>query len=187
MPGKKPESVNGSITKSRWFGVGVLGFSLTMVALPLLFASRLKDLKTFGYAGIFLLNFLGSATVLIPSTAIMSVGVGGSLYNPFVVALISSLGSSLGEVVGYGVGYSSEKIANLRRYKRVYKAFTFLFDKSGELAVFVIAFIPNPFFDVIGIFAGISRFSLPKFLVIVFVARFLRDVIIASTGAFLGG
>lgn len=155
-----------------------------MLLAPLFFANRLRDLKTLGYVGILLLNFLGSATVLIPSTAIMSVGVGGSLYNPLVVALVSSLGSSLGELVGYGVGYSSEKIANLRRYRRVYKAFTFLFDKSGELAVFVIAFIPNPFFDVIGIFAGISRFSLPKFLVIVFVARFLRDILIANFGAF---
>lgn len=181
-----PQETSKNPVQSKWIGVGLFVMSLTLVILPLYFRQWFQEFAALGLVGIFVFNVIGSATVLIPSTAIVSVGVGGSLYNPLLVALFSAAGSALGEMVAYVLGYSSGKVVNVRQYKRIYKVFSIWFEKSGELTVFLLAFIPNPFFDVVGIFAGISRFSMGKFLVIVFVARFLRDVIIASTGAFFG-
>ncbi|OGH12088.1 MAG: hypothetical protein A2857_03125 [Candidatus Levybacteria bacterium RIFCSPHIGHO2_01_FULL_36_15] len=159
--------------------------STAIILLPLFFRTIFEGFKTLGLLGIMLINFLGSATILVPAPSIISVGVGGNLYNPLLVALFASLGASLGETVGFLFGYSSKKVLNVENHKILYHLNKFTFKKYGSVAIFVFSFIPNPFFDGIGIIVGMSSYSLKKFLFIVFMGRLLRNILVALLGSAL--
>lgn len=160
--------------------------STLAIFLPLLFKDFFVHFKSLGLLGIFFINFFSGATILIPTPGILSVGVGGALYNPILVALAASLGSSLGDGIGFLFGLSSKEILNLKQYRFVLHFEKIIFSKiSGTLLIFLFSFIPNPFFDGIGLLAGMSSYSLTKFVSIVFAGRLLRNLIIAYIGSTL--
>lgn len=156
-----------------------------LMFLPLLFRAQFEHVKSFGLFGILLVNFISSATIFVPTPGILSVGVGGSLYNPLLVAIAASLGSSFGELVTFGFGRSSKKVLNLKRIPFFPSLKNEFIRKSGPLLVFIFSFIPNPFFDGIGLLVGISSFSLVQFLGLVFAGRLLRNLIVAYVSSFL--
>ncbi|RJQ26938.1 hypothetical protein C4577_02385 [Candidatus Parcubacteria bacterium] len=172
-----------NFTKNKLFYILLFLISASIILLPLFFKIRVQELKTLGFIGLFIINFLGSATVFFPVPSIISVGVWGNIYNPLLVALIGALGSSMGESIGYLFGSSSKEILNLKKHKFVFYFLDFLFKKLGIFIIFLASFIPNPLFDGIGILVGISSFSLKKFIVIVFLGRLLRNILIAYLGA----
>lgn len=153
--------------------------SVGVMLLPLFYKLELKQFQSYGIIGIAIINFFGSATVFLPSPAIISVGVGGALYNPLLVALASALGSALGEAVGFAFGYSSKKVINQEEKRLMYKLFKTVFHKHGSWLIITLSFIPNPVFDAVGIFAGVAQFPIKRFLLYVFIGRFLRDIMIA--------
>jgi hypothetical protein len=66
------------VAGSKHFGPFLfLSTSLLILLLPVFFARWLKTFKTLGFLGIFLISFFGSATVFVPSSAILTIGVGG--------------------------------------------------------------------------------------------------------------
>lgn len=154
-------------------------FSAAIMLLPFFYKVELKQFQSLGLIGIGIINFFGSATVFFPSPAIVSVVVGGTLYNPLLVALFSSAGSSIGEAVGFAFGYSSKRVINHNNEKTFYKLFKFMFHKHASWLIITLSFIPNPIFDAVGIFAGVAQYPIKKFLLYVFIGRFVRDVIIA--------
>ncbi|OGH12730.1 MAG: hypothetical protein A2776_01895, partial [Candidatus Levybacteria bacterium RIFCSPHIGHO2_01_FULL_40_10] len=137
---------------------------------------------SFGLLGIGILNFVSSASLFFPAPGIVATGIGGAHFNPLLVALFSASGSAMGESVAFAFGYSSTKLTNSE--KHILSIFTKLFHhKHTTLLIFLFAFVPNPFFDVMGILAGVSHYSLRRFLFIVFAARFMRDTIVAFIGS----
>jgi membrane protein YqaA with SNARE-associated domain len=167
--------------------VVILCCSLLLVFLAIVFQQKLSEFTSLGLIGIFLINLFGSATLFLPAPAIASVVAGGVLYNPIFVALFSSLGSACGELVAYFVGISGRKVIIKKKDHKLYTVFFNLFHKFGSAAVFVFALVPNPFFDFFGILAGVFAVPLWRFFLLVFLARFLRDVLLASVGAKLPG
>jgi membrane protein YqaA with SNARE-associated domain len=156
--------------------------STVIIFLPIVFRVQLQQFSFLGLFGVFLINAIGSATIFLPSPAFLSVGIAGNIYNPIIVALVSSIGSSLGEGVGYLFGHSSKEILNFRKHKILYALNNFLFQKYGMYAILFFSLIPNPLFDGLGILVGFSSFSLRKFLFFVFLGRFIRNLAIASFG-----
>jgi len=55
--------------------------------------------------------------------------------------------------------------------------------KHGSLLIVLFAFVPNPFFDAIGIVAGLALYPLRRFLMLVFIGRLARDLIVAYVGS----
>ncbi len=158
----------------------VLGFILF---LPVFFQIRFHSLRSFGLLGVFLLNFLGSATVFLPSPAFISVSITATQSNPLLVAFIGALGASLGEATTFLFGLTSNKFFNLEKHKWIYKFKKNIFDKWGEVVILLFAFIPNPLFDGIGMLAGVSKFPIKRFLVLTFIGRFMRYIAIAYLAA----
>jgi membrane protein YqaA with SNARE-associated domain len=159
--------------------IPVFIFATILLFLPLFFSQEFGRLKNLGLLGIFLINFLGSATIFLPVPSIISVGVGAAFYNPVLVACLAAFGSTLGEIVDFVFGYSSKEFLNLRRHSIIYWLENFIFKRYGSVIVFLFSLVPNPFFDSIGIFAGISAFPLKKFFIFVFLGRFARNLLIA--------
>lgn len=161
----------------------ILIASLLFIVLAFLFRENLSQFKSLGLLGIFLINFVGSATLFFPIPAIASVVAGGVIYPPFLVGVVSAFGAAGGDLVGFLLGHSSKEIF-IKNHHVWYKILRDLFHKFGILIILVFAFVPNPLFDIVGISAGLFKFSLIRFFVLVFLGRLLRNLLLALLGSF---
>ena len=160
----------------------IFGVSILVIALAFIFRDRIAELEHLGLLGIMLINFFGSATLFFPAPGIATVVAGGALYSPIAVAVVSSFGATLGEIVGFLLGHSSKNLF----YKKHHTTFLIindLFHTFGGILIFLVALIPNPVFDAVGILAGFFHYPLMRFFVIIFVARFIRNFLLASLGS----
>lgn len=156
--------------------------SLLISALIILNKDRFASLQGYGYVGIFLFSVLENATVLVPIPVSLTALVGGSIFNPYLVGLVTALGATIGELTGYMAGIGGkvfvEKNANYKKIRKwIYK--------HALLTIFTLAAIPNPLFDLAGISAGITHYSLNKFLLVTFLGKAVKFVIIALLGAYI--
>jgi len=155
--------------------------SLAISVLIIVFNKQIRELEEFGYLGVFLIMFLGNATVLIPVPILapLNILLGGILANPLLVGLTVGIASSLGELVGYLAGYSGSGIV---KSSKVYKKMEIRIKKYGLWAIFVLALIPNPLFDVAGLVAGAFGIKWWKFLIAVTAGKTIRAIIFAYIG-----
>lgn len=134
-----------------------------------------------GYPGIFLLSILANATVILPAPGIALTFTFGSIFNPLGVAIAAGAGAALGELTGYLAGFSGQGIVDdMQMYTRL-EGWT---ERYGGWAVLVLAFIPNPFFDLAGAAAGALGMSVVKFLIWAFIGKTLKMMLFAYAGAF---
>lgn len=156
--------------------------SLILVSLAFLFQKQLSQFESLGLLGIFLINLFGNATLFLPAPAIASVVAGGLVYPPILVAFFSALGGSLGDMVGFLLGHTGKKIF-IKNHPRIYVVLKDAFHKFGPLVILVFAFIPNPFFDAIGILGGVFHFPAWRFFIFMFIGRIARNILLAYAGA----
>jgi membrane protein YqaA with SNARE-associated domain len=97
--------------------------------------------------------------------------------------VVAALGASLGDMLGYILGRSGKHVVLNHSEKKWFVWFQKIFSKFADILIFAFAFIPNPFFDGIGILAGISEFPPTRFFLLMFVGRFARNVLLALLGA----
>ncbi|MGB9724349.1 MAG: YqaA family protein [Chloroflexia bacterium] len=150
-----------------------------IVLLPLLFPVDYAALGNLGYLGVFLATLLPSATVIFPSPTLAAAFIAGTFLNPFLVGLLAGLGATLGEITGYMAGYGGSMLAARSSYYQRIRAFV---GRYGLLAIVIMAFIPNPLFDLAGIASGATRIPLWRFLLACFVGKAARFVLIAYLG-----
>ena len=141
--------------------------------------SDIEYWKGLGYPGVFFITMLGSASVVIPVPAILAVcGAGGFQLNLFAVAALSGVGEAIGELSGYGVGYGGQGVVEKQKF---YERSRRWMERRRTLALFVASVIPNPFFDVVGIAAGATRFPLTKVLLTVGIGKAIKALVVAYT------
>lgn len=58
--------------------------------------------------------------------------------------------------------------------------------KYGDLTIVVLAFIPNPAFDIVGMMAGAMKIPLYRFLIFCFIGKLLKMLAFAFGGFLLG-
>lgn len=129
-----------------------------------------------GYVGIFCATFIGSATIFFPIPNVATVIAAGFFFNPVGVAISAGLGATMGESVGYFVGKSGENSVYANKwYHRIVK----WVESYGFITILLLAFIPNPFFDIAGLVAGMSQYPLIKFLLATLIGKTLRSLLLA--------
>lgn len=184
MPKKNQNNQKSSFfTSPRWAYVGSFLLSVVLILLAFRFQHRLEHFKSLGLLGIFLINLIGSSTIFFPAPAIASVVAGGVIYSPLLVGLVAALGASGGDMLAYFLGRSGTHIVLNHSEKKWYLWFQQLFHRFADIVIFVFALIPNPIFDAVGIIAGVSEYPPIRFFLIMFVARFLRNLLLALVGA----
>lgn len=142
---------------------------------------RVEQFAEFGYPGIFLIALLANATVLLPAPGVAVIYAMGAIFNPFAVGLAAGTGGALGEVSGYLAGFSGQAvIERMDVYDRI-KPWV---DKYGGWAILVLSAIPNPFFDIAGIAAGIAKMPLLSFLVSTWIGQLIKMTIFALAGKY---
>ena len=162
-------------------GVLEIAFAVLVIVLIVAFSDRIVELQEYGYAGVFVISLLSAATIFIPAPGWAAVIAMGGVLNPYLVGIVAGIGSGIGELTGYIVGNGARELsdANFGKYKELIK-------KYGAGAVFVLAFIPNPLFDIAGLVAGALKIKIWKFLLACILGRILRYIILAHIGLFIG-
>jgi membrane protein DedA with SNARE-associated domain len=101
------------------------------------------------------------------------------VFNPFWVSIAAGAGAALGELSGYLAGFSGQAVVeNTERYQRVVG----WMEKYGNVTILVLAFIPNPLFDLAGMVAGILKMPIWKFLIYCVVGKILKMMMFAYAG-----
>ena len=163
----------------RWLA---LLFVLGLTAYIFLRRDQIQNLEAYGYPGIFIVSILSNATVIIPVPGVILTSAMGAVLNPIYVALAAGAGAAIGELSGYLAGFSGQGvIENTAWYEKVEK----WMQKYGDITVLVLAFIPNPIFDMAGISAGALRLPVARFMLMCFIGKVLKMLLFAYSGAFL--
>lgn len=140
---------------------------------------RVAEFEQFGYAGIFLIALLANATVLLPAPGVAIIYAMGAVFNPFWVGLAAGTGGALGELSGFLAGFSGQAVIERADiYTRIHP----WVEKYGGWAILVLSAIPNPFFDVAGIAAGIVKMPIRTFLLFTWVGQIIKMTLFAVAG-----
>jgi len=135
--------------------------------------------KTLGYPGVFFLSLLASGGMVFPIPSLAATcGAAGLGLNLIVVGILAGIGETLGELVGYSIGFGGQSVVQRRR---IYKRARAWMIRWGIGVLFLLSIIPNPIFDFVGIAAGALRYPMKRFLIIVWVGKTLKGLIIAHT------
>ena len=164
----------------RWVRVLLLLLVIGLSVLIILHADRLAGLGAYGYPGLFLLNLLASATLILPAPGLALAFAAGSAFSPWLVGLAVGSGSTFGELTGYLAGFSGRGVvSNRAQYERV----AGWMRRYGLWVLFVLSVIPNPLFDVAGIIAGAMRIPVWQFLAATWAGKVIKATLVALAGA----
>jgi len=152
---------------------------ILITILLFLYQEEIKGLSQYGYAGVFLISVLSNATVIFPLPGVLFTSAMGALFSPIGVAIAAGAGATLGELTGYAAGFFGNAVIEDRKW---YDRFSNWMERYGNFALFILALIPNPLFDLAGIAAGIMGMRISKFLFWCFLGKFFKMLIFAFTG-----
>jgi membrane protein DedA with SNARE-associated domain len=157
--------------------LAVIGITVFVYSLR----DHIKEFSAFGYPGIFLIALLANATVLVPAPGIAVVFAMGSLFNPLGVGLAAGTGGAIGELSGYLAGFSGQAVVERTD---IFDKFNPWIQKYGGWSILVLSAIPNPFFDIAGIAAGISKMPLWRFLLFCWIGQIIKMTMFAYAGTY---
>jgi membrane protein YqaA with SNARE-associated domain len=158
----------------------LLGTLLLTLALILLVpVSLVERLGEYGYAGVFVLTLLSSATIIVPSPALGTAFLAGTVLNPWLVGLVGGAAAGLGETTGYIAGTSGSTLAQRSRW---YPRVEHWVARWGALTVFLLAAVPSPLIDMAGIAAGTMRMRYSLYLLACMAGKIIRFIAVAWLG-----
>ena len=152
----------------------------------------LAGLGPMGIVGLFFISIIGNASLFLPVPVDVIVlflapidFLGLGIITPLIIGVVSAFGASIGEFSGYLVGLAGIKSIEKMKKKEVDKL-NGLKKKLEEVGIPLIAFFsftPLPF-DLIGIAAGLARYSKKKFFIGCLIGRVPRYIILSYAGYF---
>jgi membrane protein DedA with SNARE-associated domain len=176
----------------------LLALLVGMAVLPWLMGVDQDDLEGLGYPGVFIANFLGTATLFVPVPGLTAAGQAlivalARTLNPWGVAFAGSSGMSLAETTAYAAGRIGRAVREEHgepirgRWGRTLRRAGAFVDRLmlrwGFLTLLVLAAIPNPLFEFAGITAGAVRMNFWRFLLAVAIGKTIRALTLAFVGS----
>ena len=95
--------------------------------------------------------------------------------------MVAGIGSGLGEMSGYLAGYSGQAVVERGG---IYDKIHPYIEKYGPATLFVLAAVPNPFFDLGGIAAGALKMPVCTFLLWCILGKIVKMLMFAYAGAY---
>jgi len=143
--------------------------------------SRVQEFAAYGYPGIFVVTLLANATVFLPAPGVAVVFAMGSILNPLGIAFAAGTGGALGELSGFLAGFGGQAVVeNTKIFNRINP----WIQKYGAWTILILSAIPNPFFDIAGVAAGMSKMKLWKFLLFCWIGQCIKMGMFAYAGAY---
>ena len=137
------------------------------------------DVQNAGYWGAFVVNLVGSAAVVVPIPGLFAICAASAPelgLNFVLLAALGAVGSTVGELTGYLAGYGSQGVVQKSRY---YSRINDWVARRGGFALFILAAVPNPLFDIGGIAAGSLGYPISRFLLWVGIGKLAKFLVFA--------
>jgi len=167
---------------------GMLLFAGTLSALFVALDLGMDDVERWGYAGLFGIVLLRSASIVIPIPAPGIIFASGGLLDPLwgipapvAVGVVAGFAESLGEFTGYAAGVGGSPMLERRSIYRRVKSWI---EQRPFLTIFALSFTPGPLFDIGGLAAGATRVPIRVFYPPMLIGKIIRDTIVATAGYF---
>ncbi len=173
------EKTTGSSPKEKRtravIGVVAVLVVVLLTAMAYRYRHQVAALSHYGYPGIFLVELIANATIILPIPGSAVTTAISPLLNPWILALVAATGAALGELSAYAAGVGGNVlIENQPWYLRV-KGWM---QRYGGLVILLMAFIPNPFFDTAGLVAGSLRMKVVAFFVWCWAGKVLNRLLL---------
>ncbi len=153
---------------------------IALTAVLFIYRNEVQKFGALGYPGIFFVSLFSNATLILPVPGVLFTSAMGAVFNPWWVALAAGTGATIGELTGYLAGFSGQAvIENKKWYERV----SGWMKKYGDITVLVLAFVPNPVFDVAGMVAGALRLPVWRYLLMSWIGKVGKMLLFAFGGA----
>ncbi len=169
--------------RQRIVSILALVFVIGLSVLLFLNRDRIQEnipvLEALGYPGVFLLSLVANASIILPLPGVLVTSTMGAILNPFWVAVAAGTGSALGELTGYLAGYSGRSVVARNEWSDRVEVWI---KRYGDWAVLLLAIIPNPAFDMVGIFAGALKMPLWRFLLWCWLGKIIKMMAFAYGG-----
>jgi len=164
----------------------LLAMAIAIGAVIIVFELGKDDVERWGYAGLFGIQLLRAASVLLPIPGGGIVFAAGGLLDPqwgipapVLVGVVAGFAESLGEFTGYAAGRSGTRVLDGRHlYERVKR----WIKRRAFLTTLVMAVTPSPLFDVAGLAAGAARVPIRVFYPALLLGKVGRGIMIATLG-----
>ena len=160
----------------------IIKLIFTMPYVAALIEWSQQAIASLGFLGVFLVSFVGSATVILPAPVFLAIFIAGKVMNPWLVGLIGGPGAAFGELVAYYVGRGGKKLVRKQEHHKLLEKAKVWLEKRGAFPVIVLfAATPLPD-DVIGILCGLIKYDIKKF----FVATLIGKIVLTTALAWAG-
>ncbi|MGN0496383.1 MAG: VTT domain-containing protein [Lachnospiraceae bacterium] len=149
----------------------IVFFVIICSVVVFLYRKELGAIGGLGYLGVFILCLLSNITIFLPAPSLMVVVSYSQVFSPILVAVIGALGTTVGELSGYIFG---DAITNLSvrwqvLIKKISKKIT-----NVNILVFVLALLPLPLFDFVGVYAGSKKVKLSLFIIACYIGKLIK-------------
>lgn len=138
-------------------------------------------IQTFGYAGVFLVSMLSSASIFIPVPGFIFIIAAAPFLNPWAVGIVAGAGSAIGELTGYAIGKGSHRALSAKDIGWLKRGERWFTKKRGFLFIVIFAATPLPD-DITGILGGMFRYDWRRFLLASFIGKTILNVALALSG-----
>lgn len=154
----------------------------------------LSTMSQAGYAGVFALIALESATLPVPSEVVLPFAgylVYLGRFNFWLVVVAATAGSLIGTLIDFEIGYRLGRPAVLRfgRYIRINEGHLLAseswFERRGPVVVLLARFVPLVR-TLVAFPAGVGKMSLTKFLLYSLVGIFAWNILLIYVGLYFG-
>ncbi|MEI7467231.1 MAG: VTT domain-containing protein [Chloroflexota bacterium] len=157
--------------------VAAIVITLVLCIVAVRYHHMLEAFGHYGLFGLFGLSVLNNATFMIPVPFASVIGCSVSVkYGALIIGLVMGLGGAIGEMTGYMAGYGG---SSMLPNSVIAKSIERWVRKWGFLAITTLALVPNPFFDIGGVVAGVLHMSWVKFITAAWIGKGLRMAIMA--------
>jgi membrane protein YqaA with SNARE-associated domain len=185
--GAPAEGEQSGAGRQRFLSVSILVVTIAGSIWLALNPEWILAMGSWGYAGAFAISLASSASVILPVPGLPVAMALGTALNPFLLGIVTGIASALGELTGYALGRSGGFLI-AGDQERTYRRLVAWTERRGSLAVFIVALLPIPFFDLAGIAAGAMRMPVSSFLVATALGKTIKYTIaiLLTAGWFAG-
>ncbi|MBT3279951.1 MAG: DedA family protein [Campylobacteraceae bacterium] len=130
------------------------------------------------YTILFFSAFISATLIPFGSEALLIYDIHQG-YNVYLLLIVATMGNSLGSILNYFIGLKGEEFLVKKRYlkeKNILKIKKY-FDKYGYLTI-LFSWLPI-IGDPITLMAGVLKYDIRKFIILVIIAKFMRYLVIA--------
>lgn len=161
--------------QSRLLKIGLAVLIAIVGSLPfLIWPEIIKKMSVAGYIGLLAACFLTNATVFLPASGIAFTISAATALNPVCCAIAGGIGTACGELVSYYCGRVGKNVIDKTDLFVTIQKYV---NKYGIFTVWLLAFLPLPLFDLVGVTAGATKMSLPKYIIPCMIGKIMKMMV----------